>query len=287
MVRCSAKLRARGIHVFRMNLRGCGAGLALARHPVHAGRSEDAAAALSFLAQCCPAAPVHLVGFSLGGNIALKFAGEAGPQPPKNLASVLAVAPPIDLAACSRHLRTGLGRFYDAVFLKGLFKHVKQRSAQCADAHVRPLSPRPRSVFEFDDLFTAPLSGFAGANDYYERASSKPLLSQINIPALMIAAASDPIVPVSSFENAAVSGSTQLVVTPCGGHLGYLGRTSSDPDRRWLDWRIVEWITAQRVAVPSPIGGEAQGRAMNAGLSGVVEWAGRVVDEGRADLILG
>src|SRR6185369_10360703 len=85
MLRASAKLRAQGISVFRLDLRGCGAGISLARHPLHAGRSEDAAAALDYVHRLCPNAPIHLIGFSMGANIILKLAGELGPNPPPYL----------------------------------------------------------------------------------------------------------------------------------------------------------------------------------------------------------
>ena len=245
MRRCSEKLRARGVRVFRMDLRGCGAGAALARNALHAGRSEDAAAALAFVVEHCPDSPVHLVGFSMGANIVLKLAGELGSDVPPNLASVMAVAPPIDLVECSRNMQRGLNRYYDRTFVRGLVQHVRRREQLVPDALSRPLVPHPRKLVEFDSLFTAPLSGFADVNDYYTRASSGPLLAKITVPALVIAAASDPIVPVLSFEQASFSPTTQLIITPCGGHLGFIAASGPDPDRRWIDWRVVEWIESQ------------------------------------------
>jgi predicted alpha/beta-fold hydrolase len=245
MLRVSTKLRERGVRVFRMDLRGCGAGTALARHPLHAGRSEDAHAALDYIAQLCPGQPIHLVGFSMGANIVLKLAGELGAAAPSYLASVTAISPPIDLAACTRNIQRGANQFYDRKFVRLLNKHVRQRTSLVPGALTRPLTPSPRRLQDFDSLFTAPLSGFADVHDYYARASSAPLLSHITVPTLIIAAASDPIVPVSTFESARLSFTTQLHIAPCGGHLGFISAKSGDPDLRWLDWRIVEWITSQ------------------------------------------
>ena len=225
-----------------MDLRGCGAGFALARHPLHAGRSDDAAAVLSFVRELCPGSPVHMAGFSMGANIILKMAGELGAAAPPELASVLAVSPPIDLIECARNIRLGHNRLYDRRFVTNLLAHVRRREQQVPGVHTRPLDPLPRQLVEFDDRFTAPLSGFAGVNDYYERASSGPLLRHIAVPTLIIAAATDPIVPVGPYERASYSPTTTLVVTPCGGHLGFIGRRGTDPDRRWLDWRLLDWV---------------------------------------------
>jgi predicted alpha/beta-fold hydrolase len=250
MIRASVKLREKGIRVFRLDLRGCGAGISLARHPLHAGRSEDAAAALDFVHQLCPDSPIHLVGYSMGGNIVLKLAGELGPKARPPLASVLAVSPPIDLAGCTRHIQSGMNRFYDLKFVKALIKHIELRDSLVPNAFSRPLDPRPRRLVDFDSLFTAPLAGFADVHDYYTRASSGPFLSKIAVPTLIIAAASDPIVPVACFEQASYSPSTRLVIARCGGHLGFIAAKNHDPDLRWVDWRIVDWIQS-RPAMPS------------------------------------
>jgi predicted alpha/beta-fold hydrolase len=251
MERGAGKLNRLGYRVFRMDLRGYGAGLTLARHPIHAGRSEDAAASLAFVNQLCPDSPVHVVGFSMGANIVLKMAGEFGSLAPDKLASVMAVAPPIDLIECSRNVQLPKNRLYDRSFVYGLLRHVRRKLKAVPDALSRELRPRPRRLLDFDNHFTAPLSGFADAHDYYTRASSGPLLPHIAVPTLIVTAANDPIIPVGPFERASYSPTTRLVVTPCGGHLGFISRGGSDPDRRWLDWRVIEWIASHSKS-PSP-----------------------------------
>jgi uncharacterized protein len=250
MLRCSAKLRARGVRVFRMDLRGCGAGIGLARHPLHAGRSEDAAAALAYVSQLCPGSQIHLVGFSMGANIVLKLAGELGNDAPPCLASVMAISPPIDLHECTRNIQRGFNRVYDRRFVRSLVKHIHRRMDLVPNVLSRPLVPRPRRLMEFDSVFTAPLAGFADVHDYYTRASSAALLGRIAVPTLIIAAASDPIVPLEPFERATYSPTTQLVIAPCGGHLGFIAARRIDPDIRWLDWRVVEWVTSPTAASP-------------------------------------
>ncbi len=237
MARCSAKLRAAGFRVLRMDLRGCGAGIGMALHPLHAGRSEDLAAVVDYIACKFPESAIHVVGFSMGANIALKLAGEQGAA--AKIGSLMAVSPPIDLAMCTRHIARGFSRIYDRRFVSSLVQHVRQRIAIVPNGHYRPLVPRPRRLVEFDSLFTAPLSGFVDVQDYYTRASSKSVISNIAVPTLIVTAASDPIVPVASFDAAHFSPTTQLVVTPCGGHLGFVAARGFDADHRWLDWRGV------------------------------------------------
>jgi hypothetical protein len=180
----------------------------------------------------------------MGANIVLKLAGELAANAPPHLASVMAVSPPIDLALCTTNIQRGLNHLYDRRFVRALIAHVRQQSALVPEVLSRPLVPRPRQLMDFDSLFTAPLAGFADVHDYYARASSGSLLSQIAVPTLIVTAASDPIVPVASFERAAYSPTTQLVIARCGGHLGFIATRGLDPDRRWLDWRVVDWVTS-------------------------------------------
>lgn len=240
--RCMHKLTARGIRVFRMDLRGCGAGVPLARYPVHAGRSEDIGAALEFVLCQCNEPCVYVVAFSMGANMMLKLLGELGDTAPKRLAGAMAVAPPIDLLECSRSLQFGWGWVYDRAFMSGLLQAAARRRKHVPDGHHLPQSARPRRLYEFDDVYTAPVAGYSGAEEYYLRASAGPLLTKISVPTVIVTAADDPIIPVAAFERASYSPQTRLVITSGGGHLGFIGASKMDPDRRWLDWRIVEWI---------------------------------------------
>jgi hypothetical protein len=236
------KLTARGIRVFRMDLRGCGAGVGLARYPVHAGRSEDVGAALESILRRCEEASVAIVAFSMGANMVLKLLGELGELAPRRLVGAMAVGPPIDLLECSRNLCHGYGWLYDRAFVSGLLRAAKLRRRHVPDAHHLPLEARPRKLLEFDETYTAPISGFTGAEDYYLRASAGPLLKHICVPTVIVAATDDPIIPVKAFERASYSAQAKLAITAGGGHLGFIGGPKIDPDCRWLDWRIVEWI---------------------------------------------
>jgi len=242
MRRISRKLADRGVRAFRMDLRGCGAGEALARMPYHSGRSEDAARALTAIADMAPNSPVTLVGFSLGGNIALKLAGELEDRPCAHLERVMAVCPPSDLAACSRQIQLRRNRPYDRYFVKRLLEQLDSRRRVVPDAHDSTFPRLPRTLWEFDNGFTAVVCGFGTADDYYARASSLPLIERIQLPTLILAARNDPMIPPGPLESLRLPPSVHLHMSDCGGHLGFVGRGGIDPDRRWMDWRVVDWV---------------------------------------------
>src|SRR5579864_4672507 len=132
--RIAGKLNARGVRTFRLDLRGCGAGLGLARLPYHSGRSEDAAAALRKIAELCPRSPTTLIGFSLGGNIALKLLGESANDLPEQLDRAAAVCPPVDLLRCVESLARGINRFYDRHFVRLLCAQIEDLHRLVPDA---------------------------------------------------------------------------------------------------------------------------------------------------------
>jgi len=257
MRRISDKLQARGVRTFRMDLRGAGAGIALARYPYHSGRSPDAAAALQTISALCPGSPLSLVGFSLGGNITLKLLGEDPQAVPGELDRAVAVCPPVDLRACVESLRRGVNRLYDRYFARMLRGQVLARQRALPETIVPAGWPRraigsdrpsgalrvryPRGVAEFDESFTAPVCGFETADNYYRLCSSAQFVPEIAVPTLILAAADDPLVPGESFERLGLPENVTLQITRHGGHLGYLGRHGADPDRRWMDWRVVDW----------------------------------------------
>ncbi|MBP88195.1 MAG: alpha/beta hydrolase [Planctomycetaceae bacterium] len=245
LVRIAGKLNDAGVRTFRMDMRGCGAGMKLAQHPGHAGRSEDARAAVEAIHELCPRSPCTIIGFSLGGNIALKMLGESGSQPPANLDSGIAIAPPIDLVCCGENIERGFNRVFSRNFASALVRFVQDRREFMPGLANIQLAPAPRGIVDFDDRVTAPLSGFDGVWDYYRQCSALPRLNEIGIPTLIITSHDDPVIPFEMFERAELSPTTTLLATPQGGHVGYYAARGPDPDRWWLDWRIIEWIRAQ------------------------------------------
>jgi hypothetical protein len=135
-----------------------------------------------------------------------------------------------------------LNRPYDRHFVKLLLKQLHERQRVLPDAPAASFIRPPRGLWEFDDQYTAPVSGFGGAADYYRRASSAPLAPQIRRPTLVIASRDDPLVPWRPFLRLVDLPCMQVEITERGGHLGFVGRAGIDADRRWLDWRIVERV---------------------------------------------
>lgn len=240
MQRIAAKMAARGARVFRMDLRGAGAGADLAKRPYHSGLSDDAAAALEFIARLCPDSPTSLVGFSLGANIALKLLGELGEASCGGLDRAVVVSPPVDLAACCERLARWPNTFYDRHFVRLLRRHVR-RGVQTPP---RPAAGRDwqsaRRLRDFDDAFTAPLWGFGSAENYYRQCSSGAFAARVRRPTLVLAAEDDPLVPGELVRRVAWPSCAQLLLSRHGGHLGFVARTGLDPDCRWMDWRVVE-----------------------------------------------
>ena len=245
MVRVAAKLKRQGVRVFRMDQRGCGAAEFLSVKTAHAGRSDDIADLLDWVTGCCPQSAVTLVGFSLGGNAVLKLAAESGSAAKWNLQSVIAVAPPIDLEYCAVNLSRPQRRFYDRRFVRQLCRQVRKRCQQMPAAEDLPSGARPRSVFEFDDCYTSRVNGFQDAQDYYALSSAGPWLKSISIETKILVAEDDPVVPSEIFNEIPQSDCLRLFKTQHGGHLGYLGVKGVDRDRRWMDWRIVNWVISQ------------------------------------------
>ncbi len=264
MQRIAAKLNDLGLRTFRKDLRGCGAGAALARRPYHSGRSDDAASTSQFIARLCPDSPTTIIGFSLGANIVFKLLGEIGGGLCGGLDSGVAICPPVDLMACSKNLGRWSNRIYDAHFVSNLWRAARSRFIDDQSAnrrnnglnnglknsdHFQFPSRRPGRLYEFDDVYTAPISGFRDAEDYYRTCSSGQFVPAIRKPTLAIAAADDPMIPARLFDRVAWPSCVQFHMAAGGGHLGFVGRRGVDPDCRWMDWRVVEWVGALRPLV--------------------------------------
>ena len=250
MVRVAARLEEQGVRTFRMDLRGCGAGVGLARQPYHSGRSEDAAAALEKIAEICPGSPAALVGFSLGGNIALKLLGELGDARCGHLDTAVAICPPFDLQPAVEQLHRYWNRLYERYFVRRLVGQVRERQRAIPDLPAVEMRRMPQSLFEFDDVFTAPVCGFGRAVNYYRQASAVRVCDGIRLPALVIAAQDDPLVPAAPLERLRSCPSVELEIARDGGHLGFVGWREGN--RRWLDGRIVDWVTSQSFDLAQP-----------------------------------
>jgi uncharacterized protein len=240
VVRLARLLLPRGVRVVRMDLRGAGRGAALARRSYHGGLTSDVRAAAREVHAWSPGSPLALVGFSLGGNLALKLAGEADDEPVPGLERVAAIGPPLDLARCGELLARPENRLYDRWFLAHLVAQARERARLLPDLPRLP-DPAPRTVREFDDSWTAPQWGFAGVDDYYQRASALPYVGLIRVPAFVLTARDDPFIAVGPFEELAPPPHVAVRIAEHGGHLGFLG-TDGAGGIRWAEQRVAEWV---------------------------------------------
>ena len=250
LVRLAAKLNERGVRVFRWDMRGCGAGVGLAGRPYHAGCTDDLRRVIASVLTWCSLGEQNalcrltLFGVSLSGNIVLKYLGESPESVPSQVVQGIAVNPPIDLAASVRTLAGRINRMYDRHFVGALSRHLVERQRLRPDAPMPAVSKRPRTLYEFDDWYTAPMSGFSDADTYYAKCSAAQFVSHIRTPTTIITSCNDPMVPVEMFspERVHCSPSVRLAIASGGGHVGYIARPGLDPDVYWLDWRVVELI---------------------------------------------
>lgn len=236
----------RGCNVVRLNQRNCGGTEHLTPGLYHSGLTADPRAVLHELATVDGLGRFAVCGYSLGGNLALKLAGELDPDEAARLVAVAAVSPPIELAACVDALERPENLAYQWNFLRGLRGRMRRKIALFPDRY----SPAPLasvvSVRTFDHLYTAPHNGFDGAADYYHRASARRVLHRLAVPALLVTAADDPFVPPDAALDPALAGITRLtrVVTRHGGHCGFLGRRRDDgDDGYWAERAVVEFVT--------------------------------------------
>lgn len=248
MVRVSGRLNEAGVRTFRMDLRACGAGEGLARLPYHPGCSHDLLAAVRRVTEICPGSPIHLVGFSIGGNVALKTLGEWPDRLPPELCRAVVVNPSIDLPACIANLSKGAARFYDRHFVKLNYRQLRRSALLVEHAPHVVDAPRPRGQREFDDMYTAGMWGYKSVDRFYAETSAVSAIPDVRVPTLLIASRDDPLVPFTQFERLSPPASITMHLTDHGGHLGFIGRRNGDPDRRWMDWRIVDWVTAAQAA---------------------------------------
>lgn len=252
--RLAGRLEAAGFLVWRVDLRGCGRSSEFCSRPANAGRSHDLAAVVNHAGNLYPGRPIHVVGFSLSGNIVLKMLGEAGGNASaldltqSALASAIAVAPPAKLKVCADNMERWSRWVYTSYYLKVLDDQVQAQRRRWPNWARVPEEPVIKSIRQFDARYTAPLSGYRGSEEYYAAASSLPLLPQITTNTEIIADRHDPIVPYSTIAAAKLSESTKLTTTRKGGHMGYYGLDERGKLIRWLEHYVAERLKENRIA---------------------------------------
>ena len=235
------KAFARGFHAVRMNQRNCGGTERLTPTLYNSGMSGDYRAVLAeLIAEGFK--QVFFAGYSMGGNLVTKMAGEFGGAAPKELRGVAAVCPALDLAACADALEKRENVLYERHFVKGLMARYRRKAELYPERYSRDGFGPIRTVREFDDAITAPSFGYRDAEEYYEAAGAKKVIAQARVPVLMITAKDDPFVPYEAFLRAKVGENprVQFVATEHGGHCGFISRWSG-AERFWGEQRIVEF----------------------------------------------
>lgn len=239
-----------GFGVHRLNMRSCGGTEELSHTMYHSGLTSDTLQVLRSI-QSRNLAPLFLVGFSLGGNVALKLAGEL--RRSDLLTGVCAVSSPIDLACAVRAIDKPGNVLYARRFLSRLKGRVRRKNITEPDLYPIENLDKIRSIWAFDDAYTAPLFGFGTAANYYATQSSARFLEYIEIPTLVVTAQDDPLVPFEMYqrrvfeENPALT----LVAPRYGGHLGFLSRTRP---RFWLDELLTSWISERALSATVAFG---------------------------------
>jgi len=219
MRRTAAQALARGWVTARMNLRNCGGTERLARTLYNGGQSDDVEAVLAWLAAQDFPRPLAAIGFSLGGNILMRYLGKSAAA--CRAVAAAAVNPPVDLDRCSRAIERPGNRLYQRQYVWRLRAQLRRiREIRQTPAGTSP-AREIRSVRDFDECFTAPDAGYAGAADYYAAASAAPWLAGNTTPALVLSAINDPFVPVDMFRPHHGLRSLRFVHPDRGGHCGY------------------------------------------------------------------
>jgi predicted alpha/beta-fold hydrolase len=246
MLGTAEKAVLEGFNVVRLNQRNCGGTEKLTESLYHSGLSGDIRAVVRELIECDRLPEIFAAGFSMGGNLVLKMAGEFGDAAPPELRGFVGVAPSFDLACCADALAEPRNFLYEGHFVRSLKRRMRHKARlypeRYAGAALNGGMRGVRTVRDFDDVITAPFCGFRDADDYYARSSAARVVAAIRRPTLILTAQDDPFVPFSTFERAEVreNPNIRLVAPRYGGHCGFVSQEGGD-ERFWSEARIVEF----------------------------------------------
>lgn len=239
--------------------RSCGTEPNRALRFYHSGETADLQFVLEKLIATDPDRPVVLVGVSLGGNVLLKWLGEHKTELPPQVAAASAVSVPFDLARGARHIDRGFSRVYQAHFLRTLRKKAHAKRLRFPDHLPAAAIDRARTLYDFDNVVTAPIHGFRDADDYYEKSSSLRWIDSVRVPTLLLSAADDPFLPADVLDAVRVIACgnpwLHLEFVERGGHVGFISGVVPWQPFYYAEWRATEFLAeelAKRVEALEP-----------------------------------
>jgi predicted alpha/beta-fold hydrolase len=250
------KAFSRGFNVVRLNMRNCGGTEHLSRGLYHSGLTADPRAVLEELRDRDGLRTLVMAGYSMGGNVTMKLAGEVGAADFPELKAFAAVSPVIELEQCVRAIERRENRIYEWNFCRNLQARMRRKARAFPDAFDLTGLWKVWSIRGFDDRYTAPHHGFAGASDYYHRASAMRVIDRVARPALILSAADDPFVPAGIFEVPAVKNNPHIttMITNRGGHCAFVesangvspvASATAAYDGYFAERMVVDFLTAQ------------------------------------------
>lgn len=241
-----ARAHERGWSAVAIVFRSCGGVMNETRRFYHSGETTDLDFVVRRLTSERPAAPIVFAGFSLGGNVLLKWLGERNADLPPQVAAAAAVSVPFDLARGARYINQGFARVYERHFLRSLVRKAALKRTRFPDLVPNVNLEALRSIWEFDDAVTAPLHGFVDAADYYARSSSLQFLEHIRCPTLLLSATDDPFLPPAVLDEvrhiALKNPALHCEFVAQGGHVGFITGNVPWRPRYWAEWRATEFL---------------------------------------------
>ena len=241
------KMWRAGCNVVRMNMRNCGGTESLSPTLYHSGLSGDVAAVMHAVIRRFGLTKIALVGYSMGGNLVLKLAGELGAQAPPQLRAVVGVSPAMDLGPSADALHLPANRLYERKFLRALLKRFRRKAALFPRVYDPARADGIHSLRAFDERITALYNGFAGADDYYYRAAAARVLDRITVPTLILHALDDPFIRLRPETRALIAANPHItLLEPAhGGHCAFLAAPSAGDDGYWAESTLLQFLLAQ------------------------------------------
>jgi Predicted hydrolase of the alpha/beta-hydrolase fold len=229
--------------------RGCGTRMNRQRRIYHSGETSDLQLVVDRAVHEHPEQSIVLAGFSLGGNVLLKWLGEQGSGLPSQVRGAAAVSVPFDLEAGARQIEHGFSRIYTYHFLRSLVAKARAKLEAYPDLFDESRLRTARTLYDFDDIVTAPVHGFSSAHDYYSRSSSLGYLSRVRIPTLLLSALDDPFMPPETADavRKLASENESLISEfyPRGGHVGFVGGRIPFLPHYFAEERLLEFLTSR------------------------------------------